>query len=42
MKNTILIKTIKENYDIKEFFNTRIPNFKVLKINLSCFSIRSW
>ena len=25
-----LIKTIKENYDIKEFFNTRIPNFKVL------------
>ena len=24
-----LIKTIKENYDIKEFFNTRIPNFKV-------------
>ena len=25
-----LIKTIKENYDIKEFFNTRIPNFKVM------------
>ena len=25
-----LIKTIKENYDIKEFFNTRIPNFKVV------------
>jgi len=25
-----LIKSIKENYDIKEFFNTRIPNFKVL------------
>ena len=25
-----LIKTIKENYDIKDFFNTRIPNFKVL------------
>ena len=24
-----LIKTIKENYDIKDFFNTRIPNFKV-------------
>ena len=23
-----LIKSIKENYDIKEFFNTRIPNFK--------------
>jgi hypothetical protein len=25
-----LIKTIKENYDIKEFFNTRIPNFKIM------------
>jgi len=25
-----LIKTIKEKYDIKEFFNTRIPNFKVV------------
>ena len=25
-----LVKTIKENYDIKEFFNTRIPNFKVV------------
>ena len=25
-----LIKTIKENYDIKEFFNTRLPNFKVM------------
>ena len=25
-----LIKTIKENYNIKEFFNTRIPNFKVM------------
>ena len=25
-----LIKTIKESYDIKEFFNTRIPNFKVV------------
>ncbi len=25
-----LIKTIKENYDIKEFFNTRIPDFKVM------------
>ena len=25
-----LIKTIRENYDIKEFFNTRIPNFKVM------------
>ena len=24
-----LIETIKENYDIKDFFNTRIPNFKV-------------
>jgi len=25
-----LIKTIKENYDIKEFFNTRLPNFKIM------------
>ena len=25
-----LIKSIKENYDIKEFFNTRIPNFKIM------------
>ena len=25
-----LIKTIKENYDIKDFFNTRIPNFKIM------------
>ena len=26
-----LIKTIKENYDVKEFFNTRIPNFKMFE-----------
>ena len=25
-----LIKTIKENYNVKDFFNTRIPNFKIL------------
>jgi len=25
-----LIKTIKESYDIKEFFNTRLPNFKIM------------
>ncbi len=25
-----LIKTIKENYDITEFFNTRLPNFKIM------------
>ena len=25
-----LIQSIKENYDIKEFFNTRIPNFKIM------------
>jgi hypothetical protein len=25
-----LIKTIKENYDIKEFFDTRLPNFKIM------------
>ena len=25
-----LIKTIKENYDMKEFFNTRLPNFKIM------------
>ena len=25
-----LIKTIRENYDIKEFFNTRLPNFKIM------------
>ncbi len=25
-----LIKTVKENYDIKEFFNTRIPEYKLL------------
>ena len=37
-----LIKTIKENYDIKEFFNTRIPNFKVMASIISCFSNRSW
>tara|TARA_S200002703_G_scaffold128921_3_gene115798 strand:+ start:700 stop:1572 length:873 start_codon:yes stop_codon:yes gene_type:complete len=24
-----LIKTIKENYNVKDFFNTRLPNFKV-------------
>ena len=25
-----LIKTIKENYNIKEFFDTRLPNFKIM------------
>ena len=25
-----LIKTIKESYDVKDFFNARIPNYKVL------------
>ena len=24
------IELIKENYDIKEFFNTRLPNFKIM------------
>ena len=33
-----LIKTIKENYDIKEFFNTRIPNFKVMAIRIKFFN----
>ena len=34
-----LIKTIKENYDIKEFFNTRIPNFKVMASIYKVFGV---
>ena len=33
-----LIKTIKVNYDVKEFFNTRIPNFKMLASIFKVFS----
>ena len=36
-----LIKTIKENYDIKEFFNTRIPNFKVMASIYKVFGIEA-
>ena len=34
-----LIKIIKESYDIKEFFNTRIPNFKVMASIYKVFGI---
>ena len=36
-----LIKTIKENYDIKEFFNTRIPNFKVMASIYKVFGVET-
>ena len=36
-----LIKTIKENYDIKEFFNTRLPNFKVMASIYKVFGIET-
>ena len=36
-----LIKTIKENYNIKEFFNTRIPNFKVMASIYKVFGVET-
>jgi|TARA_B100001996_G_scaffold379118_1_gene364333 hypothetical protein len=36
-----LIKTIKENYDIKEFFNTRIPNFKIMASIYKVFGVET-
>ena len=34
-----LIKTIKENYNVKDFFNTRLPNFKVFASIYKVFGI---
>ena len=34
-----LIKTIKENYSVKDFFNTRLPNFKVFASIYKVFGI---
>jgi hypothetical protein len=34
-----LIKTIKENYTVKDFFNTRLPNFKVFASIYKVFGI---
>lgn len=34
-----LIKTIKENYNVKDFFNTRLPNFKVFASIYRVFGI---
>lgn len=34
-----LIKTIKENYSVKDFFNTRLPNFKVFASIYKVFGV---
>jgi len=36
-----LIKTIKENYSVVDFFNTKIPNYKVLASIYNVFEIES-
>ena len=36
-----LIKTIKENYSVVDFFNTKIPNYKVLASIYNVFELES-